>query len=78
MSLITTKIGKPITLDSYTCTMCLNSWGKSTHARALIEVSADKELVESLVIAIPVDRDGNHTFASIDVEYEWNPPRCSK
>ncbi|GKE14919.1 zinc knuckle CX2CX4HX4C containing protein [Tanacetum coccineum] len=77
LSLITTQLGKPITLDSYTSTMCLSSWGKSTYARALIEVSAEKELVESLVIAIPVDKENVITLATINIEYEWNPPRCS-
>ncbi|GKE36536.1 hypothetical protein Tco_1459941, partial [Tanacetum coccineum] len=51
--------------------------GKSTYARALIEVSAEKELLDSLVIAIPVDKEDNgHTLATIDIEYEWNPSRC--
>ncbi|GKA88788.1 hypothetical protein Tco_0810552 [Tanacetum coccineum] len=50
---------------------------KSTYARALIEVSAEKDLLDSLVIAIPVDKDKGHTLATIDIEYEWNPPRCS-
>ncbi|GKB28090.1 gypsy type transposase [Tanacetum coccineum] len=77
LSLITTQLGKPIMLDSYTSSMCLSSWGKSTYARALIEVSADNELLDSLVIAIPIDKDNGHTLATIDVEYEWNPPRCA-
>ncbi|GJW60795.1 zinc knuckle CX2CX4HX4C containing protein [Tanacetum coccineum] len=77
LSLITTQLGKPITLDSYTSSMCLSSWGKSTYARALIEVSAEKDLLDSLVIAIPVDNGNEHTLATIDVEYEWNPPRCA-
>ncbi|GJS60553.1 hypothetical protein Tco_0655337 [Tanacetum coccineum] len=77
LSLITTQLGKPITLDSYTSSMCLNSWGKSTYARALIEVSAEKDLLDSLVIVIPVDNGIWHTLATIDVEYEWNPPRCA-
>ncbi|GJZ88503.1 zinc knuckle CX2CX4HX4C containing protein, partial [Tanacetum coccineum] len=77
LSLITTQLGKPIMLDSYTSTMCLSSWGRSTYARALIEVSADKELMESLTIAIPVEKDKVHTLATIEVEYEWSPPRCS-
>ncbi|GJX05625.1 putative reverse transcriptase domain-containing protein [Tanacetum coccineum] len=76
LSLITTQLGKPIMLDSYTSSMCLSSWGKSTYARALIEVSAKNELLDSLVIAIPIDKDNGHTLATIDVEYEWNPPRC--
>ncbi|GKC23162.1 zinc knuckle CX2CX4HX4C containing protein [Tanacetum coccineum] len=77
LSLITTQLGKPIMLDSYTSNMCLSSWGKSTYARALIEVLAEKDLLDSLVIAIPVDKDKGHTLATIDIEYEWNPPRCS-
>nr|GEW08797.1 hypothetical protein [Tanacetum cinerariifolium] len=77
LSLITTQIGKPITLDSYTSNMCMSSWGKSTYARALIEVSAENKLLDSLVIAIPVEKDKGHTLATIDIEYEWNPPRCA-
>nr|GEV67231.1 zinc knuckle CX2CX4HX4C [Tanacetum cinerariifolium] len=67
LSLITTQLGKPIMLDSYTSSMCLSSWGKSTYARALIEVSAENELLDSLVIAIPIDKDNGHTLATIDV-----------
>ncbi|GJZ41662.1 zinc knuckle CX2CX4HX4C containing protein [Tanacetum coccineum] len=39
LSLITTKLGRPIMLDAYTSTTCLNSWGRNTYARALIEMS---------------------------------------
>ncbi|GKD35365.1 hypothetical protein Tco_1250874 [Tanacetum coccineum] len=57
--------------------MCLSSWGRSTYTRALIEVSAENELMESLVIVIPVGKDKGHTLATIDIEYEWKPLRCS-
>ncbi|GKC84069.1 zinc knuckle CX2CX4HX4C containing protein [Tanacetum coccineum] len=77
LSLITTQLGKPVMLDSYTSNMCLSSWGRSTYARALIEVSADVELKDELVIAIPVGKDNGHTLATITIEYEWKPPRCS-
>ncbi|GJT14867.1 hypothetical protein Tco_0873573 [Tanacetum coccineum] len=69
-------IGRPIMLDTYTSNMCLHSWGRSTYARALIEISADMELKKSLVIAIPLCNKVGHTFATIDIEYEWIPPRC--
>ncbi|GJU16779.1 hypothetical protein Tco_1144745 [Tanacetum coccineum] len=50
---------------------------RSTYARALIEILADVDLMDSLVIAIPrCDKEG-HTFATIDIEYEWTPPRCA-
>nr|GEU84184.1 hypothetical protein [Tanacetum cinerariifolium] len=77
LSLITTQIGKPIELDTYTGNMCLNSWGRSAYARALIEISADEVLKEDLVIAIPVEKDKGHSLVNIKIEYEWRPPRCS-
>nr|GEY67885.1 hypothetical protein [Tanacetum cinerariifolium]GEY67892.1 hypothetical protein [Tanacetum cinerariifolium]GEY74527.1 hypothetical protein [Tanacetum cinerariifolium] len=71
------RIGKPLMLDSYTSNMCLNSWGRSAYARVLIEIAADVELMKSLVIAIPMGYKEGHTFAMIDIEYEWTPPRCA-
>nr|GEY15346.1 hypothetical protein [Tanacetum cinerariifolium] len=64
-------------LDSYTSNMCLNLWGRSAYARALIEIAADVELVKSLVVAILFSNKEGHTFATIDIEYEWTPPRCA-
>nr|GEX90498.1 hypothetical protein [Tanacetum cinerariifolium] len=77
LSLITTQIGRPIMLDSYTSNMCLSSWGRNTYARAMIEVSADEELKKSLVVSIPVRNGKGHTLATVDIEYEWTLPRCS-
>ncbi|GJS49209.1 hypothetical protein Tco_0599330 [Tanacetum coccineum] len=77
LSLITTQLGKPIMLDSYTSNMCLSSWGRNTYARALVEFSAEEELKDSIVIAILLINGKGHTLAKIDVEYEWNPPRCN-
>nr|GEV88808.1 hypothetical protein [Tanacetum cinerariifolium] len=64
LSYIASKLGKPIMLDSYTCDMCINPWGQSSYARALIEITSDWAFVESLVVE------------TIDVEYEWKPPHC--
>ncbi|GJV71899.1 RNA-directed DNA polymerase, eukaryota, reverse transcriptase zinc-binding domain protein [Tanacetum coccineum] len=77
LSLITTQIGCPILLDSYTSNMCVRSWGRNEYARTLIEISADRELMESIVIAIPFGKGKGHTLATIEVEYEWKPPVCS-
>ncbi|GJW34423.1 zinc knuckle CX2CX4HX4C containing protein, partial [Tanacetum coccineum] len=77
LSLITTQIGKPIRLDAFTSNMCLQSWGRSAYARALIEVSAEDAPKEELVIAIPLGKDKGHSLATIRIEYEWTPPRCS-
>nr|GEU86162.1 hypothetical protein [Tanacetum cinerariifolium] len=77
LSLITTQLGKSIMLDSYTSQMCLRSWGKNEYARALVEISSDVDLMESIVIAIPYGDGKGHTLATIDVEYEWRPPHCT-
>ncbi|GKA43801.1 zinc knuckle CX2CX4HX4C containing protein [Tanacetum coccineum] len=77
LSLITTQLGRPLMLDSYTSSMCLSSWGRNTYARALVEFSAEEELKDSLVIAIPRSNGKGHSLATIEVEYEWTPPRCS-
>nr|GFA47850.1 hypothetical protein [Tanacetum cinerariifolium] len=76
LSLITTQLGKLIMLDSYTSNMCLSSWGRNTYARALVEFSTEEELKKSIIIAIPLSNGKGHSFANIDIEYEWDPPRC--
>ncbi|GKE29162.1 hypothetical protein Tco_1444546, partial [Tanacetum coccineum] len=59
------KVGWPIMLDSYTSNMCLSSWGRNTYTRALVEVSAKKELMESIVVAIPLSNGKGHTLAKL-------------
>ncbi|GKC82657.1 reverse transcriptase domain, reverse transcriptase zinc-binding domain protein, partial [Tanacetum coccineum] len=77
LSLIPTQLGCPIMMDSYSSNMCVSSWGRSTYARILIEISAEKELLESMVIAIPMSNGKGHSLATAEIEYEWKPPRCS-
>ncbi|XP_021996266.1 uncharacterized protein LOC110893467 [Helianthus annuus] len=77
LSLIASRIGTPKMLDSYTATMCAESWGRSSFARALIEVKAECELKKEVTIAIP-NMDGNgHSKVPIRVEYDWEPLRCA-
>ncbi|GJU01387.1 hypothetical protein Tco_1111725 [Tanacetum coccineum] len=49
----------------------------NTYARVLVEFSADEELKKSIVVAIPRGNGKGHTLVTVDVEYEWTPPRCS-
>ncbi|GJR77559.1 zinc knuckle CX2CX4HX4C containing protein [Tanacetum coccineum] len=50
ISLIATFIGKPVMLDSYTSSMCNDSWGRSSFARCLIEVNSEADLVDVVTI----------------------------
>lgn len=70
LSLIATKLGRTIMLDAYMANMCLESWGRNTYARALIEVSSQQAPLESLVIAILLIDEHGYSFETIDLEYE--------
>ncbi|GJY46047.1 zinc finger, CCHC-type containing protein [Tanacetum coccineum] len=77
LSAITTKLGTLLMLDSYTSDMCMQSWVRSSYARAMIEIRADVELKDNIVVAMPkITREGHYT-CNVRVEYEWKPPRCS-
>nr|GEV15528.1 hypothetical protein [Tanacetum cinerariifolium] len=74
LSLITSQLGKPIMLDDHTSTVCQKSWGRNTYARALIKVSA--LIKESIMVAVPYLDESGHSLETVDVEYEWQLPRC--
>ncbi|GKC52960.1 zinc knuckle CX2CX4HX4C containing protein, partial [Tanacetum coccineum] len=74
ISLIASYLGKPIMLDSYTTTMCKESWGRSSFARCLIEINSEAEFTESITIGIPELEGPGFIKETIRVEYEWKPP----
>ncbi|GJY33720.1 kinase-like domain, phloem protein 2-like protein [Tanacetum coccineum] len=77
LSAIATKLGTPLMLDSYTSDMCMQSLGRSSYARLMVELKADVELKDNIVMAMPkITREG-HYICNVRVEYEWKPPRCS-
>ncbi|GJV96518.1 RNA-directed DNA polymerase, eukaryota, reverse transcriptase zinc-binding domain protein [Tanacetum coccineum] len=76
LDLISAKVGRLMRLDAHTNFICLNSWGHIDYARALVEVSADNPLVDSVDIDIPREDRNGYTTANIRIEFEWQPPRC--
>ncbi|XP_021991415.1 uncharacterized protein LOC110888183 [Helianthus annuus] len=77
LSLLASKLGVPKRLDSYTADMCVENWGRSSYARAMIVLNADNELKDHITVAIPkMDEDG-FILERVKVEYEWRPLRCS-
>ncbi|GJT71382.1 retrovirus-related pol polyprotein from transposon TNT 1-94 [Tanacetum coccineum] len=77
LSAIATMLGTPLMLDSYTSDMCMQSWGRSSYARVMIELRADVELKYNIVVAMPkITRKGDYT-CNVRVKYELKPPRCS-
>ncbi|GJY70441.1 ribonuclease H-like domain, reverse transcriptase, RNA-dependent DNA polymerase [Tanacetum coccineum] len=77
LSFIASKTRNPLMLDLYTSTMCNESWGRSSYARAMIEVHANVELKESILVAVPKLEGNGYTCETVTGEYEWKPPRCS-
>nr|GEW71913.1 hypothetical protein [Tanacetum cinerariifolium] len=51
LSAIATKLGTPLMLDSYTSDMCMQSWGRSSYARVMIELRADVKLKDNIVVS---------------------------
>ncbi|GJY27880.1 zinc knuckle CX2CX4HX4C containing protein [Tanacetum coccineum] len=75
LSMIATKLGRPIMLNACTSSMCMESWGRTSFARALIEITSDQDLKDNLVVAILRINGTGHTMESIRVEYDITPVR---
>ncbi|GJZ08935.1 putative ribonuclease H-like domain-containing protein [Tanacetum coccineum] len=77
LSLIATKIGTLMMLDSYTNSMCLESWRRSIYAIILIKIEAFNDFSDNLVMAMPNLKGTGYTKETICKEYEWKPSHCS-
>ncbi|XP_021979843.1 uncharacterized protein LOC110875962 [Helianthus annuus] len=76
LSLLASKVGIPKRLDAYTADMCIENWGRTSYARAMVEINAENELKNQVVVAIlKMDEEGFVT-EKIKIEYEWKPHRC--
>ncbi|GJR61974.1 probable LRR receptor-like serine/threonine-protein kinase, partial [Tanacetum coccineum] len=75
--LMAMKIGTPMMLDSYTNSMCLESRGRSSYVRILIEINTCNEFSDHLVMAVLNLKGSVYMKETIRIEYEWKPPRCS-
>ena len=71
LSAIATKLGTPLMLDTYTTSMCMESWGRLSFTRALmIDLHANVELKDTLVVVVPKIKGNGYIMHSIHVEYE--------
>ena len=61
LSLIVTKLGTPMMLDSFTSTMFEESCGRSSFVRALIEINFEDELKDSLILAIQLHNGSGYS-----------------
>ncbi|GJR37696.1 retrovirus-related pol polyprotein from transposon TNT 1-94 [Tanacetum coccineum] len=77
LNLIASQVGTPLMLDAFTSTMCEEPWGRIRFMRALIEVSAEKDLKDNVIMAVPLENGEGYSKENIRVEYEWKLPTCS-
>ncbi|GJT94129.1 gypsy type transposase [Tanacetum coccineum] len=66
LSIISSQICKPIMLDSYTSSKCIESWGRSSFAHCLIEIDAEDVLKESLTLGVPLIEGSGFTCPKVD------------
>nr|GFB68895.1 hypothetical protein [Tanacetum cinerariifolium] len=60
LSAIATKLITSLMLDSYTSDMCMQSWGRSSYVRVMIELRTNVELKDIIVMSMPkITREGH-------------------
>ncbi|GJS17451.1 hypothetical protein Tco_0411923 [Tanacetum coccineum] len=74
LSIIASQIDKPIMLDSYTSSMCIKSWGRSSFACCLIEINAEDALKESLTIGVLLIKDTGFTIETVSIPITFVTP----
>ncbi|GJW38983.1 hypothetical protein Tco_0064828 [Tanacetum coccineum] len=62
-------------MDAMTTRMCNQGVGRIGYARILVEVNANKELVDSIDVLYKTN-DGKQSMKSVRFEYDWKPPLC--
>ncbi|GJT93129.1 RNA-directed DNA polymerase, eukaryota [Tanacetum coccineum] len=69
LSVIATKLGTPLMLDSYRSHMYMQSYGRSSYVRAMIELQEDVELKDTIVVAVHnLIGEGFYMFTLVDDE----------
>ncbi|GJR41054.1 RNA-directed DNA polymerase, eukaryota, reverse transcriptase zinc-binding domain protein [Tanacetum coccineum] len=49
----------------------------SSYARVMIELRADVDLKDNIIVVMPRITKEGHYICNVCVEYEWKPPRCA-
>ncbi|GJX53116.1 beta-caryophyllene synthase [Tanacetum coccineum] len=78
LSAIATKLGTPLMLHSYTSDMCMQSWGRSSYARVMIELRADVELKDNIVVAMPKITGEGHYICAGEKKTVKKPSQTSR
>nr|GEX50764.1 hypothetical protein [Tanacetum cinerariifolium]GEZ90590.1 hypothetical protein [Tanacetum cinerariifolium] len=77
LSAIATKLGTPLLLDSYTSDTCMQSWGRSSYARVMIELQVDVELKDN-ILAMPKNIRESHYICVCEKKTLKKPNQTSR
>ncbi|GJX62256.1 RNA-directed DNA polymerase, eukaryota, partial [Tanacetum coccineum] len=53
LSVIATRLGTPIMLDSSTTSISMQTWGRMDYTRALVDIRAHRALKDTMVVSVP-------------------------
>ncbi|GJX38013.1 zinc knuckle CX2CX4HX4C containing protein [Tanacetum coccineum] len=70
---LASRVGKPLVTDTMTTSMCKQGIGMVRYTRVLIEVSAKKELAETIEIVYKNNKGDVKYRKSVKVEYDLKP-----
>ncbi|GKC31070.1 putative reverse transcriptase domain-containing protein, partial [Tanacetum coccineum] len=73
LSAIETKLGTLLMIDSFTSVMCTESRGRLSFVRPMIELRADVELKDTIMVDVQKLVGEGFSKCTIRVKYEWKP-----
>ncbi|GJR02949.1 hypothetical protein Tco_0525933 [Tanacetum coccineum] len=65
LSDIATKLGNPLMLDFYKAAMCTDSWSRVSYINAMVELQADVELKDTIMVDAPKFIGDGYTMSTI-------------
>lgn len=68
LSAMATRLGNPIMLNSYTSDICMQSCGRLNYARALIDIRADQDIKDTMLIVVSCLEGNGDVLHTVRVE----------
>ncbi|GKA26637.1 RNA-directed DNA polymerase, eukaryota, reverse transcriptase zinc-binding domain protein [Tanacetum coccineum] len=78
ISVLSSRLGKPLVMDSMTANMCHKGTGKAAYARVMVEVDAQKGFKDSIEIQYKDKINCVIRTKFVKVECSWKPTSCRK
>ncbi|GKB40165.1 RNA-directed DNA polymerase, eukaryota, reverse transcriptase zinc-binding domain protein, partial [Tanacetum coccineum] len=77
ISIVASRLGKPLVMDDMTANMCHNGTGRSAFARVLVEMDATNGFKDTIEIQYKNKNNNVIRTKFVKVEFSWKPIICS-